>query len=283
MLKILSDSFEAKALSTNASLQKSLFFSYRKVLKSSLIVVSIITMSTTACLVQAQGINDVIQQGVQRTDKAQQDEQQIKKIDSQLQSKQQIYSGLLKENEGLSVYIKQLEKQIEGQRKESEKIELAIVQSAQMERQIIPLMLRMTDSLESLVKVDLPFKKQDRLQKIESLKATIDRSDVSVAEKYRKVLEMYQNEINYGRSIEAYRDEIEIEGQKQQVDILRIGRLALIYQSLNGENIGSWDQQANTWQNLESAYKSKVEQAIRIAREQAAPALIKIPLTLPKS
>lgn len=233
--------------------------------------------------VQASKLNEVINKGVQRGDISKQNEKEIAEVDKKLKEKQQIYSALLKENEGLSVYIKQLEKQIEGQRKESEKIELAIVQTAQMERQIIPLMLRMTDSLESLVKVDLPFKKQDRLQKIESLKATIDRSDVSVAEKYRKVLEMYQNEINYGRSIEAYRDEIEIEGQKQQVDILRIGRLSLIYQSLNGENIGSWDQEANTWQNLESAYKSKVEQAIRIAREQAAPALIKVPLSVPKS
>lgn len=254
-----------------------------KIRKMPSVLFLMLSLGTLAQLIYANDMNEVIQQGVQRGDLAKQNEQEIEKIDDQLKTKQQVYASLLKENEGLTVYIKQLEQQIENQSKESEKIELAIVQSAQMERQIVPLMLRMSESLESLVSIDMPYKKQERLEKVALLKETIARSDVSVAEKYRKVLEMYQNEINYGRTIEAYRDEIEIEGQRQQVDILRIGRLALIYQSLNGEKIGIWDKQSNRWQELESSYKSKVQKAIRIAREQAAPELIKIPLVLPEA
>lgn len=247
----------------------------------SILSICAFSLSFLANDLSASDLNTVIDRGVQRGDIAKQNENEIETIDNQLKNKQQVYVSLLKENEGLTVYIQQLEKQIKNQVTESEKIELAIVQSAQMERQITPLMLRMSESLESLVNLDMPFKKKERLEKVASLKETISRSDVSVAEKYRKVLEMYQNEINYGRSIEAYRDEIEVDGSLQQVDMLRVGRLALIYQSLNGERIGSWDKQNKTWQNLEGSYKSKIQKAIRIAREQAAPELIKIPLELP--
>ena len=231
----------------------------------------------------ADDMSAVINKGVQRGDIAKENEKEISQVDQKLKTKQQTYTALLKENEGLSVYIKQLSKQLENQQLEAKKIEQAIVQSAQMERQVVPLMLRMLTSLEELLALDMPFKKLEREEKVAKLRATIERSDVSVAEKYRKVLEMYQNEIDYGRTIEAYRDELEIEGSVQQVDVLRIGRIALIYQSLDGERIASWDQGSQSWKPLESAYKSKIQKAIRIAREQAAPELMKIPLTVPKA
>lgn len=255
----------------------------KEALRISLITASIFGIGFYSNAMAENGINTVIDKGVQRGEIAKQNEQEIYNVDKSLKEKQQVYSGLLKENEGLMVYIKQLKKQIENQKEEFNKIEQAIVQSAQMERQVVPLMLRMLNALEEFVALDMPFKKQERLEKLEVLKVTLDRSDVSVAEKYRKILEMYQNEIDYGRTIEAYRDEITIEGSAQQVDVLRIGRLALIYQSLDGERIATWDNEKQAWLVLDNAYKSKVQKAIRIAREQAAPELIKIPLQIPKA
>ena len=62
---------------------------------------------------------------------------------------------------------------------------------------------------------------------------------------------------------------------------LRIGRIALVYQSLDGQELGIWNTNSNSWQSLAPEYKSKVMAGIRIAREQAAPDLIKVPVAAP--
>jgi hypothetical protein len=54
-----------------------------------------------------------------------------------------------------------------------------------------------------------------------------------------------------------------------------------MFLSLDGESLGIWDQQAKEWKPLEAEYKGKLNSALRIAREQAAPSLIKIPVAAP--
>ncbi len=54
-----------------------------------------------------------------------------------------------------------------------------------------------------------------------------------------------------------------------------------MYQSLNDEDIGVWNAEKENWQSLDDSYRSKVMAGIRIAREQAAPDLIKVPLMAP--
>ena len=56
-----------------------------------------------------------------------------------------------------------------------------------------------------------------------------------------------------------------------------------MYQSLDGQELGVWNTASNTWQPLDPEYKSKVMAGIRIAREQSAPDLIKVPVAAPVS
>ena len=84
-------------------------------------------------------------------------------------------------------------------------------------------MLRMIDAIDQFVAVDVPFLKDDRTKRMNALKDLMGRSDVTVAEKYRKVMEAYQTEINYGRTIESYRGTLSLNGLDREVDFLRIG------------------------------------------------------------
>jgi hypothetical protein len=91
-------------------------------------------------------------------------------------------------------------------------------------------------------------------------------------------MEAYQIENEFGRTIEAYRGTLQVEGKEITVDFLRFGRIALVYQSLDESMAGTWNKQEKKWESLDSSYRSAIRQGMRIARKQAAPDLIRLPL-----
>ncbi|WP_396588933.1 DUF3450 domain-containing protein [Bermanella sp. R86510] len=229
----------------------------------------------------AADMDQAIKKGVDRVGKAQQAQVKIDSVDDQTRAAEREYRGVIKEVDGLKVYIEQLNKQLAAQNKELNQIEASIRQVTLIERQITPLMLRMIDAIDQFVAADIPFLKETREDRIDVLKDMMGRSDVTIAEKYRKVMEAYQTEIDYGRTIESYRGEVEIDGETREVDFLRTGRISLVYQTLDGQKLGVWNPESESFEDLDSSYKSKVMMGIRIAREQAAPDLIKVPVAAP--
>ena len=65
--------------------------------------------------------------------------------------------------------------------------------------------------------------------------------------------------------------------------MLRIGRVALAYQSKDKSKVGVWDKTTNSWQPLGSSYRRAVDQAIRIAVKLAPQDVIEIPITAPET
>ena len=238
-------------------------------------------LCANALTATAANMDTSFNQGVKRIEGAQASQGKVDLIDSKTRQAQREYRGVIKEVDGLTVYIEQLDKQLLAQKTELSQIDESIRQVTIIERQITPLMLRMIDAMALFVKADVPFLEKERMARVVNLKAMMGRSDVTVAEKYRKVMESYQTEMDYGRTIESYRGEIEIEGQSREVDFLRTGRIALTYKTLDGKTLGVWNNKNKQWQPLDADFKSNVIKGIRIAREQTAPGLIKIPLAAP--
>ena len=226
----------------------------------------------------AADVNTALDKGEARASKAQKSQQKIDDIDSDIRAAEREYRGVMKEVEGLQVYNQQLDKQLNAQTEELTAISSSIEQVTLVERQITPLMLRMIDAIDLFVAADVPFKKEERTKRVEGLKELMGRSDVTVAEKYRKVMGAYQAEIDYGRTIESYRGNLE----GREVDFLRVGRVSLVYQSLDGNELGVYNTASKSWETLDPSYKSKIMAGIRIAREQAAPDLIKVPVAAPQ-
>ncbi len=228
-------------------------------------------------------VDGALDQGVNRANKAQQSQQKIDSVDNSIRASEREYRGLVKEIDGLNVYVTQLNKQLKAQQDELASIEASIKNVTLVERQITPLMLRMIDAIDQFVAADVPFLAEERSKRVANLKNMMGRSDVTVAEKYRKVTEAYQAEVDYGRTIESYRGTLDTNGQSREVDFLRVGRISLMYQSLNGQELGVWNTTSNQWEALDASFKSKLMAGIRIAREQAAPDLIKVPVAAPSS
>jgi len=153
-----------------------------------------------------------------------------------------------------------------------------IAQIDQTSTEVVPLMLKMIDSLEQFVSLDLPFQKVEREDRVAALTDLMNRADVTISEKYRKILEAYQIEEGFSRTIEAYKASLDKDGSEKTYEFLRVGRIALLYQSPDGMETGVWNKQTRQWEALPQEYRSAVEQGLRIAKKQAPPALIKLPV-----
>jgi hypothetical protein len=96
-------------------------------------------------------------------------------------------------------------------------------------------------------------------------------------------MEAYQIENEYGRTIEAYRSTLAQGDKEITVDFLRVGRIALIYQSLDEAQAGAWSQESRSWEPLDGSFRSAIRDGLRIARKQIAPDLIRLPLPAPST
>ena len=228
--------------------------------------------------VHANDLNTVIDKSSEINNLAVQSQTKIDKIADSMQGRLQQFKTLNKEIDGLAVYNAQLTKQLNNQIEEMESINLSMDQVSIIERQITPLMLRMITGLEQFVALDVPFLKQERKQRLESLNAMMERADISSSEKFRRVLEAYQVEVDYGRTIEAYTALLDVDNKEREVDFLRIGRLELIYLTRDGKQAGSWDQQSQSFVALPESTISQINKGLRIARKQLAPDMLTLPI-----
>ncbi len=245
---------------------------------TNVVAAMIAASAMTAGVAQASELEPVIKKSEKITDSAANSQQKIDKLTEQTQSKFQQYQTVIKETEGLDVYNSQLDKQIQNQLAEMQQLNLDIDQVSVIERQITPLMMRMIDGLAQFVELDVPFLPEERANRITGLRDMMVAADVAVSEKFRRVLEAYQVEVGYGRSIEAYAGIIDINGQERDVDFLRIGRVALMYQTRDGSIAGRWDADSKSWENLGDEYRMHITKGLRMAKKQLAPDMLVMPI-----
>ena len=246
-------------------------------LRRSTLIVALFGLSSLVTL-QAGELGEIVEESKKINDAAAASQQKIDAISDEIQSKLQRYKSTLKETEGLRVYNAQMSKQINNQVAEMSDINQSIDNVTVIERQITPLMLRMIAALEELIAADVPFLTDERADRLAGLRETMDRSDVAVSEKFRRILEAYQIEIDYGKTIEAYSGNIDINGAEQAVNFLRIGRVALIYQSRDKNLMGVWNIDTKDWDELDSSYQITVTKGMRMAQKQLAPDMITVPV-----
>jgi hypothetical protein len=238
-------------------------------------------MSITPVLAQ-DALERLVGEGERRTAEGAASQQRIDAVSEETERLLLEYRQATRELDGLRVYNELLDRQVSRQRSEIDELRASIDQVAQLERQVVPLLVRMVDTLEAFIALDVPFLPAERQARAARLRALLDDGGVSVAEKFRKVFEAYQVENEYGRTIEAYRDSITVDGRAREVDLLRIGRVGLYYLTPDGGSAGAWDPAARAWVALDAArYRASLGHGLRLARKQVAPDLLVLPLPAP--
>ena len=149
------------------------------------------------------------------------------------------------------------------------------------EKAIVPHLLSMIDWLDNFVAEDIPFHTEERQQRLAYLKSSMIDPNISLPERYRRVLEAYQIESEYGYTIESYPHKINIAGGKLHVNLLRTGRVGLYYQSDDGQRSGYWNPDKSAWEIAPDDVEGEIKKGMLIAQKQRPHSLLILPIVRP--
>jgi hypothetical protein len=206
-------------------------------------------------------------------------QQRIDQLDDETRKLFERYRSATAQSAQLELYTQQLQQLLSRQQAEQASLQTQLTDIDQTERQLWPLMLQMLDSLQKFISLDLPFLVQERSERLASLQRVMADSATPIAEKYRRLLEAYQIEAQYGRTLGAERLTID----DRSFDVLRVGRLALFELTPDGHQAGLWDPQAKQWRPLQAKWCATIATGLRIARESSTPQTLILPLPVPTS
>jgi cell division protein FtsB len=191
------------------------------------------------------------------------------------------YRKLLDGSEYQAAYTRELEDLQQAQGERIARLREQIEQARITRQRIVPLMRSMADALEKFVLLDMPFHQQERVAAVLDLKQRLRQPELSVPAKFRTLLEAYQVEQDYGGTIESWRGPLRSGAESLSVEFLRVGRVALYYQALDGSSAGYWSSRDQSWQPLDSIYSRNLTQALRVAQNLLAPQLLDLPVPVP--
>lgn len=231
-----------------------------------------------------QEVESALEASRQAAEGTRESQEDIDEIDSRIQDLLGDYRANLRQLEQLTRYNESQRRQAEAQRQEIESLTEDINNIASLQRAVQPLMQDMVDSLERVVGADIPFLVNERRSRVERLTDLMEDPASSPAQRYRLLIEAYQIESEYGRTIESYRSDIETADRLyEDVDVLRIGRLVLIFKTDDDAVLKRYDVDSGNWVDLDKSFMPDVKTAMRVAREQIPPELLYIPVTAPET
>ncbi|MUK43638.1 DUF3450 family protein [Aliivibrio fischeri] len=188
---------------------------------------------------------------------------------------------LQEEVKNLAVYRDHLTGLVNSQQQEMVSLNDQIDTIKETRQGVVPLMYKMLSGLTTLVEQDKPIKTEERLHRISKLEHMMTRADVSDAEKYRRLLEAYQIEMDYGTKLGTYQTQIIVEDNEQiDADMLHLGRVSLLARRLDASQYWSWNTYTNQWEALDSEFNDDLAKAYSVAYKQVAPSLLTLPVSL---
>jgi hypothetical protein len=236
----------------------------------------VVTLSV-APLARAESLGGVLAEQAGADQAAIKSQQRIDEIHDATQEMVTRYRQALADTESISKYNEQLSAQVDSQTRTIGEMKGQLAEIENTHREVLPLMQKMVDTLDQFVKLDVPFVIEERTKRVAGLHSLLSRADVTSSEKYRRILEAYQIELDYGRTLEAYEGVISGVGGDKTVQFVRLGRISLMYQTLDGQETGYWDAATRKWV-VDDTYAHDVEEALRVARKQGAPDLLMVPV-----
>lgn len=227
------------------------------------------------------GFEQVVEGQIDLDRAARASQQRVDALDDEANALLAEYRRALADAESFETYAAQLELQVQSQEAEKASMLRQLAEVETTSREVGPLMERMLSTLDQFVALDVPFLVAERRDRVERLKEMMGRADVTISEKYRRIVEAYQVELDYGRTVEAYEANLGDGPDARTVQFLRIGRVGLLYQTLDGHETGYWDVDGKRWV-VDDQYADGFREGIAVAKKVRAPELLILPVPAPK-
>ena len=223
-------------------------------------------------------VDETIQKQSSAIESLQVAQEKIDKLDAESKKLTNEYKDTVVEYEILNRYDNQLQKITESQAEEIKNLVDQIDSLDETNKYVLPLLERMVFTLRDLIELDIPFLLDERILRLEELESILYQANFSTAEKFRKIYEAYQIENEYGRTIEAYSGNININGVNLAAQFFRLGRLNLFYMTPDQDETGYWNKDTNSWLHLGGKYSDEIDSALKVAYKQAPPDFITLPV-----
>ncbi|MBN2109385.1 MAG: DUF3450 domain-containing protein [Deltaproteobacteria bacterium] len=143
-------------------------------------------------------------------------------------------------------------------------------------RELQPYLQQQVARLSGHIKNDLPFLAEERATRIDTLHTILNDIEIPLSEKLRRTFEAMRVEMDYGKSIETTRTEIDYKGQKVLVNMLRLGRTALLMQTIDEQESALYA--GGAWKELPGQYGAEIKKAMEITQRRRPVDFVNLPL-----
>ena len=225
------------------------------------------------------------------------------------------YVGLLNQIENVRLATAQKQLMTAEQKASIASMRAQIKTVPSTKKAVRGIVTEMVAEIEKVIETDLPFRKEERAARLDSMRDLLSDDDASPADLYRRAITLYDIEANYGYTISAYTgDHPNIPGrrlemcrqdvnsavcnlskdQKKQLaagltlddisetikdgNFVHFGRLSFIYLDLDSREGLRWSKDANGWEPLSSGDILNARKSVRIARGESAPGVVTAPI-----
>lgn len=188
------------------------------------------------------------------------------------------YRNTVDEADVLRGYNDHVQRMVDDQQENITSLQTQIDGIDKIKQGVVPLMEKMIDTLDTFIALDVPMNIERRKNRVANLRDVMSNSNVTTSEQFRLVLEAYEIEAGYGTVFDAYQAEMDFNGTILTADLVHMGRIAFVAQSLDGKRSWLWNNQSRSWEELGDEYLKPIKDAIAMARKQLPMDLTKLPV-----
>lgn len=227
----------------------------------------------------AQGLDRAIATGEQATRRAEQVQQQINQLDDERSDMVGEFRTLLQRKTAAELYARQQAAAVESQEREIASLTDQLSRVDEITSQTVPMLETLIDDLDAFIDADLPFRLEERKDRIARLREYLNDPAISVTERYRQIMDAYTAEMEVGRKTDTWKETISVDDKEVTVDMVLFGRVALVYMDPTGRYAKRYDRDTQSWVDLEGRYKPEIEKAIRIIQGKRTQDVMYVPAT----
>lgn len=220
-------------------------------------------------------VRQPVQEAVEIRQKTQEEREQWQEFRQGLTEK---YDQLQKKNQRLAEKQNRLQEEVRRAQERIAGQEQQLADIQEITQDIEPFLRQQLQRIQKLIYQGLPFLPQERKMRFNDLQQMLAEDQKPVSEKYRRIMEAFWVEAEYGRTIEVHQESIQVKGRSLRANIFRLGRLNLFYQTIDQQESGWFNVAADEWEKLPARHNRAIASVIDIGSGRRPVELLTLPL-----